>query len=158
MPEISINVQNKIARANGNPQIVCGNSDYTVSFEFDSEWEAYPVKTARYAYCKRGVLQYEDVLFEDSTAPVPVLHDIDLVAVGVYAGNLHTTTPARILCVSCITDGAPVHMPPTPDVYNQLLQYLAMIAHPEVFSYGFSVPITNGAITSISGETTVQGD
>lgn len=125
MPEISITVREKTASLSGPVTVVCGNSDYTVHFVFDSEWDAYTAKTARFTYFKNGVFRYEDVLFEGDSVSVPVLRDVDEIAIGVYAGDLHTTTPARVPCARCITDGAPVHDPPAPDVYDQLLEYLA---------------------------------
>lgn len=125
MPVIGVNVAEKTAAVSGCPQIVCGNSDYVIAFSFDAEWDAFPAKTARFAYRRNGTFRYEDVLFEGDSVPVPVLRDIDEVAVGVYAGSLHTSTPARIPCARSITDGAAVHDPPTPDVYDQLLEYLA---------------------------------
>lgn len=125
MPEITVSVENKIATLTSESVIVCGNSDYTVVFTFDSEWDDYTAKTARFAYYKNGIFMYEDVLFEGSEVSIPVLHDIDEVAIGVYAGDLHTTTPARVPCQRSITDGAAIHSDPQPDVYAQLLEYLA---------------------------------
>ena len=125
MPEIIITVSEKNAALSVPVTVVCGNSDYTVRFLFDSEWDAYIAKTARFTYCKNGVFRYEDVLFEGDSVSVPVLREADEVTVGVYAGDLHTTTPARVPCARCITDGAPVHDPPVPDVYDQLMEYLA---------------------------------
>ncbi len=127
--DIQIEVHDKIAAAIHPPQIVCGNSDYHVLFSLDAEWDAYSVKTARFAYCRNKEWQYQDVLFEGDSVQMPVLNDIYEVAIGLYAGNLHTTTPARLVCIPSITDGAPVHDIPAPDVYNQLLQYLADIVN-----------------------------
>lgn len=124
MPEIQISVKEKTAQISGTPVIVCGNSDYTVKFEFDAEWEPYEVKTARFAYVRDGVLRYRDVLFEGDRVAVPALNNTDETAVGVYAGDIRTTTPARIPCMQCITDGTAGHQPPAPDVYEQLLIYL----------------------------------
>ena len=91
------------------------------------EWAAYTAKTARFAYYIDGLFRYQDVLFEGNTVNVPALHNIDEVAVGVYAGDISTTSPARIPCMRSITDGAAVHDPPAPDVYNQLMEYLAAL-------------------------------
>lgn len=126
--EIPIHISNKNAIVQGTPHIVCGNSDYTIRFAFDAEWESYTAKTARFAYCRDGKMLYQDVLFEGDTVTVPALYGIYEVAVGVYAGDIHTTTPARIPCQPCITDGDSVHEPPTPDVYDQLLEYLAQLS------------------------------
>lgn len=125
MPDITITVSDKIAAATGSPVIVCGNSDYTINFDFDSEWDAYTAKTARFVFCVNGSLLCQDVLFEGDTCAAPPFYNTDSVAVGVYAGDIHTTTPARIPCAHCITDSTPVHPDPAPDVYTQILTYLA---------------------------------
>lgn len=122
--DININVAEKVATVQGAPCIVCGNSDYTVRFTFDEEWDDYEVKTARFVYTSRGALHNTDVLFEGDTVAAPVLSGVSEVFVGVYAGDLHTTTPARIYCKQSILCGDPVHTEPTPDVYNQLLTLL----------------------------------
>lgn len=146
MPNIAIDVSNKIAQQSGTPLIVCGNSDYVINFTFDSEWEEFTAKTARFTYFnrKKNRWQYEDVLFEGDSVAAPVLSDITEVAVGVYAGAIHTSTPALIPCARSITDGDPVHDPPPVDVYNQLLKYLAMLQN------GGS---TTGQLTAIFGGT-----
>ena len=127
MPNIQITVRGKTAQPEGAPVIVCGNSDYTVTFAFDNEWLQYTAKTARFCFMQNGVRRYYDVLFEGDTVSVPVLSDVYEVEIGVYAGDIHTSTPARIPCARSVTDGAPVHADPQPDVYNQLLEYLAAI-------------------------------
>lgn len=125
MPTINISVENKVAKLTSDSVIVCGNSDYTIEFDFDSEWDDFEAKTVRVAYIKKGRHECVDVLFENSTVTIPAVYGVQQVAIGVYAENIHTTTPAFIPCEACITDGEPVHQPPTPDVYNQLLEYLA---------------------------------
>lgn len=47
MPDINITVRDKIAKAEGSPEIVCGNSDYAVVFDLDFEWDTYDLKTMR---------------------------------------------------------------------------------------------------------------
>lgn len=127
MPEIFIRVDAKTAEVLGNPVIVCGNSDYTLRFAFDSEWDAYTAKTARFVYMRNGHPVYQDVIFSGDACTAPALYDTDCAAVGVYAGDIHTTTPARIPCARCITDSASVHPDPPPDVYTQILAYLEEI-------------------------------
>lgn len=123
--KISINVANKIARADNPPSIVCGNSDYTIAFDFDSEWAEYTVKTARFAYTVCGQLKrYIDVVFSGAECNVPVLSNIDEVEVGVYAGDLRTTTPAIIPCERSILCGGGAHDDPPEDVYNQIMEQL----------------------------------
>ena len=74
--------------------IVCGNSDYQIKFTFDSEWDAYTTKTARFIW--NG--EFTDVDFSGDTCDVPIIHNTSEVKVGVYAGELHTTTSAVIGC------------------------------------------------------------
>ena len=122
---IHVTVRERIAAAEADAFLVCGNSGDTVQFDLDSEWEAYPTRTARF-FCRRnGRAFYSDVLFTGDSVTVPVLRNMSEVLIGVYAGDIRTTTPARVLCVPCITDGAPQHEDPAPDVYDQLMEYLA---------------------------------
>lgn len=121
MPYIKITVRDKVATGDGS-RIVCGNSDYMAVFSFDEEWAAYDVKTARFVYPGR---EYIDVIFEGNTCPVPVLHNTIGVKVGVFAGELHTTTSAWFDCkksVLCDSGGSPAD--PPPDVYAQILELL----------------------------------
>ena len=99
MPNIQVTVADKIA-TNMSPGvlIVCGNSDYTVTFAFDGEWDSMETKTARFLFYKQGRSWFTDSTFTGDTVQVPVLSGVDFVLVGAYAGELHTTTPARILC------------------------------------------------------------
>ena len=117
---IKISVNNKIATLQDNVLIINGNSDYVIKFDFDAEWDAYETKTARFVTA-RG---HTDVVFSGDEVDLPVITDAISVRVGVYAGNLHTTTPAVIFCRRCITDGSGSPVEPTPDVYAQLMEML----------------------------------
>jgi len=101
--ELEIIVREKVARlANKHDFAVCGNSDYKIKFDFDSEWDAYEVKTARFKY--NGT--YTDVVFNGCECPMPIITSAFRVEVGVYAGDLRTTSCAvlplkkSILCGS----------------------------------------------------------
>jgi hypothetical protein len=95
MPKIHVSVQNKIARAaRCDGSIVCGNTDYEIVFSFDAEWDAFEEKTARFLY-DNG---YLDIPFRGASCPVPYMINATSVEVGVYAGELHTTTAAVIPC------------------------------------------------------------
>lgn len=122
---INVSVRDKCVTAAGNPVIVCGNSDCTVAFDFDEEWEVYNEKTARFTWFRDGAPGWEDVPFTGSTVSAPAMRETDAVAVGVYAGDIHTTTPAWVPCARCITDGAAVCAPHVTDIYNQLMEMLA---------------------------------
>lgn len=90
-----VSVANKIATYQKRcGAIVCGNSDYQIKFAFDAEWAEHTKKTARFVW--RG--QYFDVEFTGDTCNVPVISGTTTVEVGVYAGDLETTTGAEIPC------------------------------------------------------------
>lgn len=121
MPIIQINIKDKVASLVSNTDyIVSHNSDYVFEFTFDAEWSEYATKTAR---IESGG-EYVDVPFVGNMCTVPILGKGSLVRVGVFAGELHTTTAATIKLVpSVLTDnGTP--MPPSPDVYSQIIRKL----------------------------------
>ena len=123
MKEIKINVADKVASAIGSPVIVCGNSNYKITFIFDSEWGAYQEKTARFTFRRDGIDKYIDVLFSGNSCTAPILTNIERVSIGVYAGDLRTTTGAEIRCKkSILCRGGLKHEQPPEDVYNQILE------------------------------------
>ena len=123
MPNIKVTVRNKIARTQDAPEIVCGNSDYAAVFDLDAEW-AYDLKTMHVVWndIPTGEQRFADVQFTGSTAMLPAIYNAYRVEIGVYAGDIRTTTPAVVPCARCITDGAPMHPDPPPDIYEQLLE------------------------------------
>lgn len=123
--EIHIDIAKKVARVIGTPIIVCGNSGYTVRFTYDDEWLDKAALTARFVWVHNGETHFKEVPFTGSTVAVPVLEDVTVVQVGVYAGDLQTTTPARIPCMrSILCGGGKPHADPAEDVYNQLIQLI----------------------------------
>ena len=162
MPNISITVKNKVARAD-KVIIVCDNSDYTAVFDFDAEWDEYTTKTARFVYGGR----YTDVVFSGNECHVPVIQDTRAVTVGVYAGDLHTTTPAYISCVPSILFGNGIPADPTPEVYAQIMERLNNIADGGkpatterlgVVQIGENLKITAAGVLSVDTATEVEQD
>lgn len=116
---IPVTIRDRIATKTGDEEYICGNSDFTILFEFDAEWDAWPTKTARFTWAGN----YHDVLFEGSECPVPVISDVFHFKVGVYAGNLRTTTAARVPAKKSVLCGGGIkHEPPETDVYNEILE------------------------------------
>lgn len=102
MKTLHVHVADKIATYHKRDgDIICGNSDYQVEFTFDSEWQGHNDKTARFKYNGK----YTDVDFSGTTCPVPILTNTTKVKVGVYAGDLNTTTAAVIHCKPSILCG-----------------------------------------------------
>ncbi len=120
MPDINISVRDKIAAQTGRAMMVCDNSDYTLVFDFDEEWAAYGTKTARFRW--NG--SYADVVFDGDTCPCPAIRDTALVRVGVFAGDLHTSTPAIVACLPSIRGGDGAPLDPEDDVYDQIMEKL----------------------------------
>ena len=159
---IKINVKNKVAERQDDVSIVCGNSDYVIQFFFDAEWEPYETKTARFV----TDVGYTDVVFSGDEVSVPVITDAMSVRVGVYAGNLHTTTPAVIFCRRCITDGSGSPADPTPDVYAQIMERLNNLdgVNPAttdklgVVKIGDNLKITKDGVLSVDTADAVEQD
>lgn len=120
MPNIKITVKNKIATNPDRTEYICGNSDFVIDFDFDAEWDAYETKTARFIYGG----SYQDIIFQGSQCTVPVISNTNTILCGVYAGDLHTTTPALIRARKGILCGNSAPADPAPDVYAQMMEIL----------------------------------
>lgn len=126
MPTIHINVKNRVATANGDSRIINGNSDYNIEFDFDAEWSDLNNKIGIFAYNDAAAHKwaYQTVMFSGNTCAVPILRDIHCVYVGVTAGNVRVTTPAKVQCRLSISDYADTEEPPSADIWGQILAKL----------------------------------
>ena len=126
MPTIHINVRNRVATANGDSRIINGNSDYNIEFDFDAEWTDLNNKIGIFAYNDAAAHKwaYQPVMFSGNTCTVPILRDIHCVYVGVTAGNVRVTTPAKVQCRLSISDYADTEEPPSADIWGQILAKL----------------------------------
>ena len=125
MRNFLISVKDKIAKYDGSEVIVCGNSDYTLTFSLDEEWLENDVKTARFIWkTDGGAYEYEDKVFSGDTVEVPILRNVDFVYIGLYAGNLITTTAARINCKRSATCSTGTQKEPSEDIYSQIMSML----------------------------------
>ena len=114
---IDITIRDKIAKAPDDALYICGNSDFVINFDFDEEWQEHNAKTARFVY---GLMTI-DVVFTGNQCHVPVISDVYSFMVGVYAGDLRTTTPALVSAKKSILCGGGTPVAPEPDVYNQMM-------------------------------------
>lgn len=122
MKTLKINVTDKIPTAADNYIIVCGNSDYIIQFDFDEEWNAHQIKTAQFNYLSDGKLNSIPVMFEGNECAVPILKNASAVEIGVFAGDLQTTSILTIPCrrsILCKTGAPPA---PDNDVYTAILE------------------------------------
>lgn len=119
MPEIKIKVRDKCAEGEG--VIICNNTDYTVVWDLDSEWEPYSTRTMRVNLADGT---YQDVVFTGDTATLPVLTASGWVSVGLYAGDIHTSRAARLLALSSVLTPGGSPAAPAEDVYAQIMAKL----------------------------------
>lgn len=117
---IPVTVRDKIATKTGDEVYICGNSDFVIEFDFDAEWNEHDTKTARFEW-NGG---HQDVIFSGNTCPVPIISDTHRFHVGVYAGNLRTTTAAYVPARKSILCGSGTPHAPQPDVYAQIMEEL----------------------------------
>ena len=122
--ELRIEVRDKIATLKSqNFNLVGGNSDYDVVFDFDEDWADVIAKTAIFIYGKSEPV-YK--VFDGNVCEGVAITDATMCLIGVVAGDVKTTTPACVECIyRSITDEANgVPQPPTEDVYNQIMELL----------------------------------
>lgn len=159
---IEIEVRNKIATLTSKDfTLVGGNSDYEVVFDFDEDWENHPTKTAVFVFGKDEAV-YK--VFEGNVCEGVAVNKTLMCLIGVFAGDMMTTTPARVDCVlrSILDEAGGTPQPPTEDVYNQIMDLLNKYIQQGGGSgeSGFSptvsiTPIENGhrvTITDVNGD------
>lgn len=154
MPTISIKVENRRASQAGGDEYVCGNSDYTVAFVFDAEWDAYTNKTARFSYGGH----YQEVLFTGNTCTMPRISDTSRIQIGVYAGDLRTTTAAIVQAKPSILCGSGTHEDPPEDVYNQIMQRIEEIegASPEAIAEAVNAYMEENPVQQMTAGDNIQ--
>lgn len=131
MKQIEINVNNKIACLVDEEQyLVCGNNDYEVVFHFDEQWSGVNAKTALFVFGQEPIA----MPFEGNVCEGVAIEGATLCGIGVFAGNLKTSTGAYIKCLPSIRDNGGIPKPPTPEVYDKIMEMLdkAMQAHTEL--------------------------
>ena len=126
MHTIQISVRDKIATQTDGTVIINGNSDYNIEFDFDAEWTDLNNKIGIFAYNDAATHKwaYQPVMFSGNICAVPILRDIHCVYVGVTAGNVRVTTPAKVQCRLSISDYADTEEPPSADIWGQILAKL----------------------------------
>lgn len=119
---IVIKVTDKVPELVSGPEyVVCDNSDYTVVWQLDEEWAQFEHRTMQVNY-KDGT--YERVLFTGSSCTLPAIPVSGPVHVGLFAGDIHTTRPARLLAVRSATTDSGEERDPMPNGYAQAIEAL----------------------------------
>lgn len=119
---IVIKVVDKVPIVVSGPQyVVCDNSDYTVVWQLDEEWAQFESRTMQVNY-KDGT--YERVLFAGNSCTLPAIPVKDWFCVGLFAGDIHTTRPARLLAVRSATTDCGEERDSMPNGYAQAIKAL----------------------------------
>lgn len=119
---IVIKVTDKVPELVSGPDyVVCDNSDYTVVWQLDEEWAQFEHRTMQVNY-KDGT--YERVLFTGDTCALPAIPVPGPVHVGLFAGDIRTTRPARLLAVRSATTDSGEERDPMPNGYAQAIKAL----------------------------------
>ena len=147
--EFLVTIKNKIATYEGKEAYVCGNGDGRINFVFDIAWEGIGLKTARFV---KDDGTYQEQVFTGNECPMPVISNTYGIKVGVYAGNLHTTTPAHIPAKKSILCSGGLPADPQPDVYAQLMEHLNQIEQ-----NGVSEAEIKAAIKEYLAENPIEG-
>lgn len=150
--QIKIDVVGKIAKiTEQNFQLVGGNSDYEVIFNFDEAWGLYNTKTAVFVYGDRT----EFKVFEGNVCEGVAISNALACYIGVFTGTLMTTTPAKVDCVlPSITDIGSTPQEPEESVYNQIIELINKYIEQDGDSSQY-VKITGNQ--TISGKKTFTG-
>lgn len=119
---IVIKVTDKVPELVSGPEyVVCDNSDYTVIWQLDEEWAQFEHRTMQVNY-QDGT--YKRVLFTGDTCALPAIPVRGPVYVGLFAGDIHTTRPARLLAVRSATTDSGEERDPMPNGYAQAIKAL----------------------------------
>lgn len=143
---IPASIKNKKVSVPCGSYVVANNNDYYLRFSFDDEWNEYPLKTARFVINN----EYSDVDFSGDTVNVPAITDSALfeIAVGVYAGGLSTTTPAKLLVYASVL-GLPTSGQYQPDDPGTLLPNIEELDGADTF-------IATDVSEGVRGKATMQ--
>ena len=114
----------KFDKSSLTEKVVGDNTGYVANFIFDEEW-TNKVKTAR--FIKDGT--YVDMILDDNDQcdiPLEVLKSGTL-EVGVFAGNLRSSTSCKVSIKPSILESNRLPAAPTDDVYAQIIEKVEAI-------------------------------
>lgn len=106
MQIINISIANRIACTAAGTSAVQHNTDYQVQFSFDAEWDAYPSKKAVFVWQENDSTVAEFINFTGTLVPMPKISGSSYILIGVTAGDMLTSTAAKIHCRGSILTAA----------------------------------------------------
>lgn len=122
--QLVIEVRDKVATFKSkNFNLVGGNNDYDVVFDFDKDWEKHHTKTAIFVFGREKPVCK---VFGGNVCEGIAIYNATTCLIGVVAGDVSTTTSAVVDCVyrSIVDEAGETPEPPTEDVYNQIIELL----------------------------------
>lgn len=120
LKEIHVTVRDGIAFQTDHTAYITGDGEFYVIFALEDGWKDLPVRVARFQ-TESG---YQDVMFRGERCHVPVFSYAQKLEVGLTAGNLRTTTPARIFVRQGIRSAWGPPEDPQASVFDQILDCL----------------------------------
>lgn len=152
MPEILIDIRDKIPTLIHPTEIVTDNTDYTVRFTWDSEWETAGIKTVFFV---SATGENMPVVMEGNTCAVPMITAWRALYIGVQAGELHTTRPCAIRVAPSIA--RQIGDPVTPEEFDKWTQIMARLLSPVDKTSAMTQPVGKDADGKLWTEPTGGG-
>lgn len=123
MSVVNITIKERISSVPAGVVLVCNNPTDTILFEFDEEWDAHELKTARFSWGNKFI----DVPFPDKEVKVPEITNTQYVFVGVYANGI-ASTPIKLDCKrSILCLGEHEYVPPEHTYWDEFGETLAAL-------------------------------
>ena len=121
---IEVKVINRRITVPDTPMIVCGNSDYTLHADLDSEWDGVENISAQFRYLRDGLPVTETAPVTNGACSIPAIRGACAVEIGISGGNIRTAAPAVVACMPCCTDLRGTEKTPVRDVYNEIMEII----------------------------------
>lgn len=102
--------------------IITWNTGYMLNFVFQDDWPE--TKTLRVVDEKGNIIGGNDIIFTGNQVELPKVVNTSHIGIGIYAGDLISTPKLILACKKSILDDDGTPLPPTNDVYSQVMDVL----------------------------------